>query len=89
MTALIIGGIILILLIVLIAKRINDKEKENFEKRDNKLRSQYTMQKRGVKKRNKGRMPIYLGSGEVHSSCALMVQPAFSSRNWNCLTSNS
>jgi len=35
MTALIIGGIILILLIVLIAKRINDKEKENFEKRDN------------------------------------------------------
>ena len=35
MTALIIGGIILILLIFLIAKRINDKEKENFEKRDN------------------------------------------------------
>ena len=35
MTALIIGGIILILLIVLIVKRINDKEKENFEKRDN------------------------------------------------------
>ena len=35
MTALIIGSIILILLIFLIAKRINDKEKENFEKRDN------------------------------------------------------
>ena len=35
MTALIIGGIILILLIFIIAKRINDKEKENFEKRDN------------------------------------------------------
>ena len=33
--ALIIGGIILILLIYLIAKRINDKEKENFEKRKN------------------------------------------------------
>ncbi len=35
MTALIIGGITLILLIFLIAKRFNDKEKENFEKRDN------------------------------------------------------
>ena len=33
--ALIIGGIILILMIYLIAKRINDKEKENFEKRKN------------------------------------------------------
>ena len=33
--ALIIGGIILILLIYLIVKRINDKEKENFEKRKN------------------------------------------------------
>lgn len=35
MTAVIIGGITLILLIFLIAKRINDKKKENFEKRDN------------------------------------------------------
>jgi hypothetical protein len=35
MTAVIIGGITLILLIFLIAKRINDMEKENFEKRDN------------------------------------------------------
>ena len=33
--AMIIGGITLIFLIFLIAKRINDKEKENFEKRDN------------------------------------------------------
>ena len=33
--ALIIGGIILILLIYFIAKRINEKEKENFEKREN------------------------------------------------------
>ena len=33
--ALIIGGIILILLIYLIAKRIDEKEKENFEKREN------------------------------------------------------
>lgn len=33
--AIIIGGITLILLIFLIAKRINDKKKENFEKRDN------------------------------------------------------
>ena len=32
---LIIGGIILILLIYLIAKRIDEKEKENFEKREN------------------------------------------------------
>ena len=35
MTAVIIGGITLILLTFLIAKRINDKKKENFEKRDN------------------------------------------------------
>jgi hypothetical protein len=35
MMAMIIGGITLILLIFLIAKRINDKEKESFEKRDN------------------------------------------------------
>lgn len=35
MMAMIIGGITLILLIFLIAKRINYKEKENFEKRDN------------------------------------------------------
>ena len=35
MMAIIIGGITLILLIFLIAKRINDKKKENFEKRDN------------------------------------------------------
>lgn len=35
MMAMIIGGITLILLIFLIAKRINDKEKENFEKREN------------------------------------------------------
>lgn len=33
--ALIIGGIILILLIYLIAKRIDENEKENFEKREN------------------------------------------------------
>ncbi len=35
MSGLIIGGIILIILIFLIAKRMNDKEKETFEKRDN------------------------------------------------------
>ena len=35
MIALIIGGITLILLIFLIAKRIEDKGKENFEDRDN------------------------------------------------------
>jgi hypothetical protein len=35
MSALIIGGITLILLIFLIAKRIEDKGKENFEDRDN------------------------------------------------------
>lgn len=35
MTGLIIGGITLIILIFLIVKRINDKGKETFEKRDN------------------------------------------------------
>jgi len=35
MNGLIIGGITLIILIFSIAKRINDKEKETFEKRDN------------------------------------------------------
>ena len=35
MSGLIIGAITLIILIFLIAKRINDKEKETFEKRDN------------------------------------------------------
>ena len=35
MIALIIGGITLILLVFLIAKRLEDKEKENFEDRDN------------------------------------------------------
>jgi len=35
MNGLIIGGITLIILIFLIAKQINDKEKETFEKRDN------------------------------------------------------
>lgn len=35
MTGLIIGGITLIILIFLIAKRIYDKGKETFEKRDN------------------------------------------------------
>lgn len=29
------GGILLVLLIIVIAKRINDKENETFEKRDN------------------------------------------------------
>lgn len=31
----IVGGILLVLLIIVIAKRINDKENETFEKRDN------------------------------------------------------
>ena len=35
MSGLILGGITLIILIFLITKRINDKEKETFEKRDN------------------------------------------------------
>lgn len=35
MSGLILGGITLIILIFLIAKRMNDKEKETFEKRDN------------------------------------------------------
>ena len=35
MSAMIIGGIVVILLIYLIFQRIEEKEKENFEKRDN------------------------------------------------------
>ncbi len=35
MSFVIIGGITLVVLIFLIAKRINEKEKESFEKRDN------------------------------------------------------
>lgn len=31
----IVGGILLVLLIIVIVKRINDKENETFEKRDN------------------------------------------------------
>lgn len=31
----IVGGILLVLLIIVIAKRINDKENETFEKRNN------------------------------------------------------
>ena len=35
MSAMIIGGIVVILLIFLIVQRIAEKEKENFEERDN------------------------------------------------------
>lgn len=35
MISMIVGGVLVILLVFLIAKRINDKSNENFEQRDN------------------------------------------------------